>query len=127
MVQAAGNSSSDIHYEWIDDQPLNGNNYYRLKTIDFDGYEETSDTRKLYFSNVFSVYQNDMEWVLEGKNVDAYNFEMYNSLGQKISLREIISFGDDLIKVSNTNMIPGTYLIVLRKNGVVQSYKLIKG
>ncbi|WP_425391465.1 DUF2341 domain-containing protein [Ekhidna sp.] len=36
-VQGAGNSSEIIHYESIDDSPLFGSAYYRLKQTDFDG------------------------------------------------------------------------------------------
>ena len=32
-----GNSTSGLNYNYADEKPLNGNNYYRLKQLDFDG------------------------------------------------------------------------------------------
>jgi hypothetical protein len=36
-IKAAGNSTSILNYKVTDKNPLEGNNYYRLKEIDFDG------------------------------------------------------------------------------------------
>ena len=35
--QGAGNSTVVLHYSHIDPNPVSGNNYYRLKQVDFDG------------------------------------------------------------------------------------------
>ena len=42
-VQAAGNSTSRIDYDWLDQDPIHGLSYYRLKQIDYDGTEELFD------------------------------------------------------------------------------------
>ena len=47
IVQGAGNSTKQIRYSIIDDSPINGISYYRLKQTDFDGLLE--------FSGVISV------------------------------------------------------------------------
>ena len=36
-VKGAGNSVHDMNYAFIDENPLNGNNYYRLTQVNFDG------------------------------------------------------------------------------------------
>ena len=36
-VKGAGNSVHDMNYAFIDESPLNGNNYYRLTQVNFDG------------------------------------------------------------------------------------------
>ena len=41
-VQAAGNSTETVDYQYLDRQPLTIA-YYRLRTVDFDGYTEYSD------------------------------------------------------------------------------------
>jgi len=41
-VSAAGNSQSELTYTYVDDQ-LNGDNYYRLRIVDFDGSYDYSD------------------------------------------------------------------------------------
>lgn len=58
MKEGAGNSTSMRYYEIIDNNPLQGISYYRLKQTDFDG--------KFTYSNIESVYfnvdnKNDLE------------------------------------------------------------------
>ncbi len=43
QVPAVGNSSTKVDYLAIDDSPRNGNNYYRLTQVDYDGQKETFD------------------------------------------------------------------------------------
>ncbi len=49
-VQAAGNSSTGIVYNFTDQQPANGLNYYRLKQVDIDGKFVYTPTRVLRFN-----------------------------------------------------------------------------
>lgn len=48
---AAGQSTSEQHYELIDVRPFAGNNYYRLRMVDYDGGYSISDIRLLHFAN----------------------------------------------------------------------------
>jgi hypothetical protein len=59
-VTAAGESSSKKEYSLIDDEPLIGKNYYRLKEVDFDGYIEHFNMKLLTVSGrkKISVYPN---------------------------------------------------------------------
>lgn len=43
VVSAAGFSSTAVHYEFQDDQPVMGMNYYRLKQVDADGASSLSN------------------------------------------------------------------------------------
>lgn len=51
-VAAAGNSTGQRSYRFTDAQPLNGNNYYRLKQVDIDNRSKYTPTRYLNFSTV---------------------------------------------------------------------------
>ncbi|MGB0882860.1 MAG: T9SS type A sorting domain-containing protein, partial [Vicingaceae bacterium] len=59
-VTGAGNSNSLKDYSWIDEKPLSGSNYYRLKQTDFDGKFSYSDVKTAGCNeNVqFGVYPN---------------------------------------------------------------------
>lgn len=42
-ISGAGNSTSETEYRYMDKNPLNGINYYRLKQVDFNGNSTNSD------------------------------------------------------------------------------------
>lgn len=37
-INGAGNSTATLHYKYVDNTPVNGMNYYRLKQTDYDGH-----------------------------------------------------------------------------------------
>ncbi len=47
QVKGNGNSSVTNHYMFIDEQPLAGVTYYRIKQVDFDGQFSYSDVREV--------------------------------------------------------------------------------
>jgi hypothetical protein len=58
-VNAAGNSSVAHSYSLVDKQPLTGENYYRLKTINIDGTFSYSSIESIdYATKGISVYPN---------------------------------------------------------------------
>lgn len=54
-INGNGNSEELINYEFIDQLPLEGTNYYRLKQIDFDGEFEIFETIFVYVQPVVST------------------------------------------------------------------------
>ncbi len=59
-ISASGNSTSLKSYSLIDENPIFGNNYYRLKQIDFDGSFIYSDIKTVYLgkTSLLSMYPN---------------------------------------------------------------------
>jgi hypothetical protein len=57
---AAGNSTVTNYYEFMDNNPQNGMNYYRIKLINTDGTEEFTEIKVIEntFAADFSVYPN---------------------------------------------------------------------
>lgn len=53
--QANGNSNTRADYSFNDNNPVNGQNYYRLKQTDIDGKHAFSDVRSLWFSRDGSI------------------------------------------------------------------------
>ncbi|MEM7550690.1 MAG: hypothetical protein AAF363_13495 [Bacteroidota bacterium] len=71
-IQGAGNSSSIIEYKFVDEFPLAGVNYYRLRQVDFDGTKTNSGVVSVVFNLdrrgiEFSVYPNPMNFDLNNK------------------------------------------------------------
>lgn len=64
QINGAGNSSSELHYEYYDNEPLNGTSYYRLSQTDFNGDSETFDIKAVDITTVeegqcvMTVYPN---------------------------------------------------------------------
>lgn len=50
-VKGAGTSYTTKHYQYTDNNPINGANFYRLVQEDFDGRTSTSGTIRVTFSN----------------------------------------------------------------------------
>ena len=40
-IEGAGNTSTQMTYKWIDNNPMSGTNYYRLSQTDYDGTSES--------------------------------------------------------------------------------------
>jgi hypothetical protein len=87
-VDGHGTTQEEHTYESIDKAPLIGKNYYRLKSVDFDGYTEYFSVISVDFSNEkqFYVYPNPTN----GESITAkINFHtdepttivIYNNLG----------------------------------------------
>ena len=60
-VKGAGNTSRETVYTFIDESPIKGRNYYRLKQVDFDNNFNYSPIRTLDFASgkrKFKLYQN---------------------------------------------------------------------
>ncbi len=55
-VTGHGNSNVRNDYQMVDEKPLIGKNYYRLKSIDFDGYTEYFDIVAVDFSTTKSFF-----------------------------------------------------------------------
>ncbi len=49
FVRGAGNSVDEVRYDFVDENPENGTNYYRLKQIDFDQTYSFTDVVKVTF------------------------------------------------------------------------------
>lgn len=105
-VDAAGNSVEMKEYNFFDEKPFVGDNYYRLKQYDNDGSFEYLPIRHLYFDEseseiIISVYPNPSN----GKqlNIDLSNMPENNQL---LELRIFDSNGRNVfgyVNESNSN------------------------
>jgi hypothetical protein len=93
IVNGAGNSSHTISYSEVDDAPLKGLSYYRLKQTDFNGGYSYSDIVPVEISTgdfaIVTAYGNREDGLLEV----TYNctgrckvvFELYDMAGRRLS------------------------------------------
>lgn len=57
MISGAGNSNQEINYQWVDEQPFETDNYYRLRQVDYDGTEEQ---HKIVWINNQALYPSKL-------------------------------------------------------------------
>jgi hypothetical protein len=132
-VSAAGNSKSRIDYNWSDVSALDGENFYRVKSVDIDGKATYSIIVKVFFgvkdSSSVSVYPNPVKGsqiAVGFSNMEKgnYSVSILNGNGQEMNHSFINVVSDNVtqsIQLPST-LKPGMYYLQL--NGI--SSKLMK-
>jgi autotransporter-associated beta strand protein len=110
-VKAAGNSQTIKAYEYMDNTPLSIN-YYRLRSVDFDGKENLSNTVSVINNNksgtlkVYPTIANDKINIISDSN-EPQIFNIYNLLGQNVQTGQIIGQKELII----SPLSKGTYFL----------------
>ncbi len=135
-VNGAGNSSQMIEYFEVDYNPYNGVSYYRLKQTDFDGTETTMGPIAVKIEEQlveFQVYPNPSE-SLEDVNLNLEGMEGKDVLivlrdikGNEVYSKALVNENNHqvVLKKSDLNLPPGTYLIMATSADQFKSSKLI--
>ncbi len=129
VVDGAGNSETPKYYTDVDDMPLNGVSYYRLKQIDFNGQERIHEMESVYIDiagmSDLVIYPNPATDLvtLKGDIVSLSTFKLLNAMGQDIRMN-VSSYkqGDGSLVLDISSLRSGVYII---KNGS-KVYSLIK-
>ncbi len=134
-VEGSGNSSELIQYEFIDENPLAGNNYYRLKQVDFDGQYEYSKTihiewslGQINFTRIFPNPTNTGSIFLEyqGYHPEDLNISIHDSSGKLVrQFRKSAISGNQNIPINIDGFGKGIYFIRIRTFQGIQVQKLI--
>lgn len=106
-VKGSGNSTSDIHYNFVDYEPVEGINYYRLKQTDFDGqftYSEIKTIRK----NKDGLKESGLKIESIYPNPFADNFSLQFRLNNSAEVKIVlISATGQIISDSNFEAVDG--------------------
>ncbi len=127
-VQAAGESYSFKHYEFLDTEPLDGISYYRLKKIDLDRSFDYTQLKAVNFSRLSDllIYPNPSPnlFTIEEKDFKQGSLSLFNEDGKLLKVFEHPKH--DKFSISLGDLADGTYLIVLEENGIKKVKKIIK-
>jgi hypothetical protein len=121
-VKATGNNLSDT-YTWIDENPVVGNNFYRILSIDNDGKMQYSQTIKVTIdknaSNI-SIYPNPVlgdviDLQMNNMPTGIYQIRLLNTVGQIIQTGTINNSGSNTTEKIplNRNILQGVYQLEL--------------
>ena len=129
-VKASGQSNSDTHYMFSDANPVHGNNFYRLKMIDFDNtfaysiirnvnLDKKSDLAIISYPNPVSdrVYIQMKDWT------QVKTIQLIGANGQII----YDSFGKLVNQINVKNLATGVYVLRLTlRDGSVVTGKVVR-
>ena len=129
-VNGAGQSTALKSYVYYDKNPLNGDNYYKLVQIDFDGRETDLGTKPVKFGIkefAFSAYPNPTDDVLN-ISIDGGKYTALTifDLNGKVMHTTKINANEGDVKVYLKHYPSGIYLLKLIGNGDVVTQKIMK-
>jgi hypothetical protein len=116
-----GNSNASLAYSFIDNKPLNGNNYYRLKQMDKDGKANFSNVvllkgDKATQVNITGVYpnpaRNTLSVSIASPSTETVNLVITDISGKVLMQQNIaLTTGDNVQQIDVSKLSQGTYLI----------------
>ncbi|HNE51145.1 MAG TPA: T9SS type A sorting domain-containing protein, partial [Chitinophagales bacterium] len=134
---AAGNSNAQLTYDFTDNNPVIGDNYYRLKMVDKDGTFKYSNVIDIPISeavvnNFTRIYPNPTGGNL---NVEIQSIALYDTkltvhdvLGKKVFEKPItLSKGLNTMQFDFSQLAQGTYIIQFADaDGKLHTTKFVK-
>lgn len=131
-VNGHGTTNQLIRYTYIDEKPLDGESYYRIKQIDYDGSIDYSIIISVDFhinNGFIAIYPNPLKDDIlniraEGLDGDIH-FEIINSVGKIVITEDFNVRSDFTKKVNLNNLANGLYFIKLSNSYSTLEKKLI--
>jgi uncharacterized repeat protein (TIGR01451 family) len=133
IAKVAGNGTTSLStkYSFVDQNPVSGMSYYRLKQTDYDGTEEWHPIRGIDRSDCGGVsariYPNPATNVLNVALTDVRPVEafiaLYNAAGALVLTSEMS--GLDLQQINLSQLPVGTYLLTILTEDANLSFKVV--
>uniref|UniRef100_UPI004048E36E T9SS type A sorting domain-containing protein n=1 Tax=Roseivirga sp. TaxID=1964215 RepID=UPI004048E36E len=137
FVEGAGNSTELLTYTVVDDAPLLGRSYYRLKQTDFNGQFEYSEIVSVIFegSSTFDfgmmsnpINQGEMVVIWKTTSLEGLNptLSLRDIRGQLITQTSLSSLKHNDYQIPNSNRLSsGIYLLSINYLGETKTRKII--
>ena len=131
-LDGAGNSSQINTYKSIDQNPVSGVSYYRLKQTDYNGEFSYSKIEMVNLVQsdfeILNSYHNNnqLEIILSSSKDSPLSLELYNIEGKKIfSLNDELNYDVKKISIPTSAFNKGVYIIKVSDGNKVISKKVI--
>lgn len=139
LVDGAGNSDQKIKYEFVDEQPFKGVNYYRLQQVDFDGSNDYSkiidlevkstDVKGAVSLDVFPNPAHDYIKINGLQELDVNDVVTLNvyDINGVVQLTKLWTISDDMVEFDISEFKNGIYFADLSTSkGLLQTLNFIK-
>lgn len=129
--KASGNTTNLTNYAYLDQVPLKGAGYYRLKMVNEDGsfgYSEVS-VMSMNADMIFNVFPNPANQYVNvsvGRVSEHAVIHLFNAGGQSVFVQQLNNGSGSTVMVQVNHLCPGIYTIqVLSSDGSQQVASLI--
>ena len=132
-TKGAGTHLGTLDYKELDERPFIGDNYYRLRQVDFDGTTTYSEIRHVFLERSIapkdiSVYPNPTDsWLqvdfTQPIEQEAY-LELYNLAGQVVQSYEL-GVGTVQQELNVVDLPRGAYLLRIQMDGQHSTQKIV--
>ena len=129
-IVKSANSPNGSNYSYVDARPQSGYNYYRLRSVDFNGKYAYSDTRLLVFNlttnsvKVYPIPANDILFIesnFEGKKLI---ITLIDNVGSKVF--QVDHLNNKLLKISIASLNKGVYHLYVSDGVSIVTKKIFK-
>ncbi len=121
-------SNTELYYSFLDENPMNGNNFYRLKQLDIDGGIEYSQVKLVKFDKThqLQILPNPANASFVIKGLRGNNtITMANVAGQVLVNTRAEGVGEQLIQI--VHLPAGMYFVtVTNEDGSSEVHKVVK-
>jgi hypothetical protein len=133
-VQGNGNANNNLYYNFDDRTPLAGDNYYKLKQIDFDGKSEEfgpivikTDIKSINFEVYATKNNADVSLNILGIKAEKVTIKIFDLTGRKLTEKTFdLEVGNNQFNLNMLNMSEGIYVATLTTDQNFLSKKFYK-
>lgn len=133
-VSGNGNVTATTNYAYLHQEPANGDNFYRLKQVDFDGTYAYSPVQRVNFSLAnegiqFTATPNPTDGLISlriaGELTTGSTITVLDLSGREL-IRRVIIEQTNAPRIDLTQLPSGTYLIKLTSGKEVSLQRVVK-
>ena len=131
---ATGINGSTVIYNWLDANPVTGDNFYRLSYVSPSGEQKYTATVKVnmpFVQPLITIYPNPvsnkvMTVKFEGMKKGNYDLKLLNAKGQTIFIKQVVHLGGTATFIVNmSNVVSGKYFLEILGSDK-SSWKMVK-
>jgi len=126
QIKGQGNSSTLHSYDYLDENPIKGTSYYRLKQTDFDGKSSYSKIRVINYDKFkLKAYPNPVSDQLTiESNEDIIELIVYDQLGKQQKVR--IQKQNRIYQINMNELSPGVYYLQIKTASGIKKITVTK-